>query len=524
MRKILLCHGVRQCIFVLLVLFVITNSALAQVTVGTGEPAVEGSLLQIKNLENKQGTEANANKGLILPRVDLTDVEMLYPMFEPGYDKSVQDVAHAGLVVYNMNEDLQDGKGKGIYAWDEEKWVFIGGPGKTFELALSTGQLFLWENSPTGEVTLTAKKDGLAWEKSVEGDVGSSTFKSVTNGKVSTLSFTRSETVFGDEIYTFRLVDKPEVFTQLKVSNLNLVLSKPIIRVGSGSVDGAINSSSIVTAYGGGSANWEVFDYDRNAFNWTKEPKNVNGHLQFELGVAKATGVVRGNIQVRHLDQPEIVRTIVVEQNANYRLLPPFDYLVMEYGYVTPPSDGGKTDIDSATEFMNTNVAKIDGKVVGYFYLNELKVDNKTLLVYPGDDRVSGGENPYADIPNLNTVLQGYPESSTQFEFGMSARWTDYGNSTPLTAPTKITIKVYKGGQMVIDPKNDKRFVNMLDGKEQMPVLSFESDPKDVRVRQGSDPIISKAGYRKLYTPMYKLEYDLIDNTGVLIPWNSFDE
>lgn len=100
----------------------------AQVTIGSGTPPAEGALLQLKQNDD-QGT--NSTKGLLLPRVGLTDLDNLFPMFTSNgsgdYNEGVkadQDAVHAGLVVFNVNT-----KGcairPGIYAWDGLAWVSL---------------------------------------------------------------------------------------------------------------------------------------------------------------------------------------------------------------------------------------------------------------------------------------------------------------------------------------------------------------------------------------------------------------
>ncbi len=103
----------------------------AQVTIGSADPPVKGALLQLK--ENESLNE-NSTKGLILPRVQLSDKENLFPMFsdtdpdyaDPGH-KAEQDKLHVGLVVYNTNTCLPFGKG--VFVWNGQRWTAISKPG-----------------------------------------------------------------------------------------------------------------------------------------------------------------------------------------------------------------------------------------------------------------------------------------------------------------------------------------------------------------------------------------------------------
>lgn len=94
-------------------------------------------MLQLKTIDDKTSKgEENATAGLGLPRVELTDVNELYPMFlsDPGdpesganeeylQNKTLIDSQHKGLIVYNT------GAGKalpeGIYYWNGAEWKIL---------------------------------------------------------------------------------------------------------------------------------------------------------------------------------------------------------------------------------------------------------------------------------------------------------------------------------------------------------------------------------------------------------------
>ena len=130
------CGWIKSGMLLALVLLCYSLGMQAQVTVGTQEVPVEGALLQLKELDGVTDGGKNANKGLNLPRVNLTDVNNLYPMFlsDPssptsganaayGANKATLDKAHAGLMVYNIN--ATDPFTPGIYIWDGAKWSSI---------------------------------------------------------------------------------------------------------------------------------------------------------------------------------------------------------------------------------------------------------------------------------------------------------------------------------------------------------------------------------------------------------------
>lgn len=114
----------------ILSVLLMASALKAQVTIGSGTPPVQGALLQLK--ENDNPAE-NASKGLMLPRVELSDINNLFPMFadsdnpnSPNADyanptyKDEQDKLHTGLIVYNMNQCAPFGKG--VFLWDGQKW------------------------------------------------------------------------------------------------------------------------------------------------------------------------------------------------------------------------------------------------------------------------------------------------------------------------------------------------------------------------------------------------------------------
>ena len=116
---------------ILFLLFINTFVGKAQVTIGFNEDPASGALLQLKEVSDQSGTTANATKGLLMPRVELTNPNELYPMFEqssgsgvptaeyvqkkPGLDKS-----HTGLIVYNVK--VTNYFCPGLYVWDGQTW------------------------------------------------------------------------------------------------------------------------------------------------------------------------------------------------------------------------------------------------------------------------------------------------------------------------------------------------------------------------------------------------------------------
>jgi hypothetical protein len=101
--------------------FFITNSAQAQVTIGSGSPPAKGALLDLKENEAPNGG-TTTTKGIIFPRVSLMGLNSLEPLLGAvDAADATQKTTHTGVVVYNINtaSNLQEG----LYCWDGAKWV-----------------------------------------------------------------------------------------------------------------------------------------------------------------------------------------------------------------------------------------------------------------------------------------------------------------------------------------------------------------------------------------------------------------
>lgn len=111
----------------------------SQVTIGSNLAPVEGALLDLKEKEALGNSIGNSSKGLGIPRVALTNLTQLFPMFAlangttPTADyianKAAIDKEHTGLIVYNVNLCITNPisapttLNKGIYVWDGTMWT-----------------------------------------------------------------------------------------------------------------------------------------------------------------------------------------------------------------------------------------------------------------------------------------------------------------------------------------------------------------------------------------------------------------
>lgn len=114
----------------------------AQVTIGSDEEPVEGALLQLKDTKGVTTNASNSTKGVVFPRVALSQKDRLYPMFgttlaeDPLYTANLAayNARHAGLIVYNTytspvsvtnaNLIFQEG----LYVWLGDRWASAGTP------------------------------------------------------------------------------------------------------------------------------------------------------------------------------------------------------------------------------------------------------------------------------------------------------------------------------------------------------------------------------------------------------------
>lgn len=119
-------------------LFCAHHPLISQVTIGSGEKANKGALLDLKSEVITNPTSATSDNnitsksgGLIFPRVKLTSINSLSPLV--NNPTSAEKITHTGLTVYNLN--TVDPFIAHLYCWDGVKWVEI--PGRnTWEIPL----------------------------------------------------------------------------------------------------------------------------------------------------------------------------------------------------------------------------------------------------------------------------------------------------------------------------------------------------------------------------------------------------
>lgn len=110
-------------IVLLFFILLLSQNILSQVTIGLGEVPERVALLQLKDQSSDSSYVTATKGGLLLPRVRLININTLEPFMSPSdpeYEKEKR--LSMGLVVYNIDESLDDNLHAGVYYWDGEKW------------------------------------------------------------------------------------------------------------------------------------------------------------------------------------------------------------------------------------------------------------------------------------------------------------------------------------------------------------------------------------------------------------------
>jgi uncharacterized protein (TIGR02145 family) len=130
-------------------------AAYGQVTIGTDEEPIDGTLLQLKNIQAVSGGNVNATKGMNLPRVKLVNLKPVAATGANSLPASIGspqseswDLAtHTGLVVYNI---YRCPAGRTIYnetgpqVWDGSRWQLFNKPALTAASPVETSGADIW--------------------------------------------------------------------------------------------------------------------------------------------------------------------------------------------------------------------------------------------------------------------------------------------------------------------------------------------------------------------------------------------
>jgi hypothetical protein len=98
----------KRIFFLMLVLLIgVSASMNAQVTIGSDQDPRDGAVLDLSQVYEK-------NLGFLLPQVSLTNID--------GWQLKGSSTNGIGMLVYNINEDVEGGNGSGLYVWSGAAW------------------------------------------------------------------------------------------------------------------------------------------------------------------------------------------------------------------------------------------------------------------------------------------------------------------------------------------------------------------------------------------------------------------
>lgn len=106
-----------------IVLLCVTTSSWTQVSIGSDIKPLAGTILELKQFSPTVAGGANSTKGLLLPRVKLSEINSLIDI--NGVDAS-EHIGHTGLMVYNMTTDFCKPLSPGVYVWAGVEWYRMG--------------------------------------------------------------------------------------------------------------------------------------------------------------------------------------------------------------------------------------------------------------------------------------------------------------------------------------------------------------------------------------------------------------
>lgn len=124
-KKALLCK-----VLIVFVVFIMHDlhytKGIAQVTIGSSIEPNKGSLLDLKETDS---TGVNSSKGLLLPRMNLSSLTSMEPIFKDSELNDDVKKTHIGLTIFNLKEDYSIGLCKGVYVWTMDlSWLRLPKP------------------------------------------------------------------------------------------------------------------------------------------------------------------------------------------------------------------------------------------------------------------------------------------------------------------------------------------------------------------------------------------------------------
>lgn len=105
-------------------LALVPSAIFSQITIGSAKTPNVGALLDLKQYESTSSGGETAEKGVLLPRVELQDLAKLQ-MGATSPDLTNEAAKHLGLLVYNVTDNGEICPG--LYVWDSAKWLKLDG-------------------------------------------------------------------------------------------------------------------------------------------------------------------------------------------------------------------------------------------------------------------------------------------------------------------------------------------------------------------------------------------------------------
>ncbi|MDR0681913.1 MAG: DUF1566 domain-containing protein [Dysgonamonadaceae bacterium] len=182
----------RKMIYLALMLLIWSAASVnAQVTIGSDQDPHKGAVLDLSQ---------STRLGLLLPHVSLTNVS--------DWQLSGDKANGEGMVIYNTNEDVDGGNGKGIYVW-KDKWFFVQSPNGSLPCSglpeiteTSDSEVLSRVGTTAPELTVTVNDKGdsgltYRWQRSANGLTG----WTEASGEATTASYTVPNSVKGTFYY-----------------------------------------------------------------------------------------------------------------------------------------------------------------------------------------------------------------------------------------------------------------------------------------------------------------------------------
>lgn len=225
-------------LILLLLIICVFRTTHAQVTIGSNLKPNEGALLDLKEFDNG-ASSTTGTKGLLLPRVKLTDVKPdLGKLAESiGNTGSWIEAEHTGLMVYNVENTMTPqyvrGAYPGVYLWNGSEWKPIFEKKATVPPTVTTDE-FVGANSYIlaaggSSVEIPAKRGKDIWQAYTGTDA--------ITGKVLDINTLGAMTSYAAQI-VWQEADDASNNDVVATVQVNGTSAEPILKVTSGSKTG----------------------------------------------------------------------------------------------------------------------------------------------------------------------------------------------------------------------------------------------------------------------------------------------